>query len=102
MEECPNGDIPLPPFNRAHVGAGETDPCGKRPLGEPSLLPERANGVAEESESLIRARSPFRHDVPVEESLERVGNGGAGGDRGTRKPSGGRGALRSSVEPGAQ
>ena len=68
QQQRPNGHIPLPLFNGADVGACQTHACREHPLGQPTLLPQRANGAAEELKSLLRTRSPCSHGVPVEES----------------------------------
>jgi hypothetical protein len=68
MQYRQNSNITTTQFNRADVGACQTHACGKSSLGEPTLLPDLANRCAQELQSLVRARSPFSHGVPVEES----------------------------------
>jgi len=70
QQQRPNGDIRLPVFNRADVGACQSHACGEHPLGQATSLPKRANGGAQELESLLRTRSLFSHDGPIEERTD--------------------------------
>ena len=70
IQQGPQRDIPLTPFNRTDIGGGQTHACGERALGKSLLLPEGANDAAQKLESLIWASSLCNHGMPVAKSTE--------------------------------